>query len=115
MELALRNVQPHEEALVFSFLTRAARMPESDEPIQKALSDPALNRYWIGWGSPGDIGTVAQLQSTGMPVACAWLRLYTKEHAGASFFGEHVPELAMGVVPKYRGGMGSEQQRFGVS
>jgi ribosomal protein S18 acetylase RimI-like enzyme len=78
-------------------------MPEADEPIQKAISDPALNRYWIDWGSAGDIGIVAELQSTGMPVACAWLRLYTKEQAGASFFGEQVPELAMGVVSKYRG------------
>lgn len=38
-----------------------------------------------------------------MPLACAWLRLYSKEQAGASFFGEYVPrKSAMGVVPKYR-------------
>jgi len=78
-------------------------MPEADEPIQKALSDPALNRYWIGWGRTGDVGIVAEVQPTGMPIACAWLRLYTHEEAGASFFGESVPELAMSVVPKYRG------------
>ena len=103
MEIVLRSVQAHEEVLVFSFLTLASRMPEGSEPIQKAISDPALNRYWIDWGSPGDIGIVAELQSTGMPVACAWLRLYTKKQAGESFVGDHIPELAVGVVPKYRG------------
>lgn len=103
MEITLRSVRPDEETLIYSFLTLAARMPEEDEPIQKALSDPLLNRYWVGWGSPGDFGIVAELRSTGMPVACAWLRLSSKEQAGASFFGEHLPELAMGVVPKYRG------------
>jgi GNAT superfamily N-acetyltransferase len=113
MEITLRNVRPQEGALIFSFLTLAARMPESDEPIQKALCDPALNRYWIDWGNSGDIGIVAELQSTGMPVACAWLRLYTKEQAGASFFGKDVPELAMGVVPKYRGnGIGTTTLRY---
>jgi GNAT superfamily N-acetyltransferase len=112
MEIALRKVQAQEEALVFSFVTVAARMPEGNEPIQKALSDPALNRYWIGWGRLGDIGIVAELESTGMPVACAWLRLYTREQAGASFFGEYVPELAMGVVPEYRGhGIGTTTLR----
>ncbi len=103
MNIALRSVEPDEQVLVFSFLILAARMLEGDEPIQSALSDPALNRYWIGWGRPGDVGIVAELQPTGMPIACAWLRLYTKEEAGPSFFGEHVPELAMSVVPKYRG------------
>ena len=103
MEIALRKVQQDEEVLVFSFLTLAARMPEGDEPIQKALSDPALNKYWLRWGRPGDIGIAAEVQPERMPIACAWLRLYRKEQAGPSFLSEQVPELAMGVIPKYRG------------
>ena len=103
MEIALRNVQSDEETLVFSFLVLAARMPEGSEPIQKALSDPALNKYWRGWGRPGDTGIVAEDRSTGMAVGCAWLRLFTKEQAGESFFGDQIPELAMSVVPEFRG------------
>jgi len=71
MEIVLRNVRPKEEALIFSFLTLASRMHEGNEPIQKALSDLALNRYWIDWGRPGDTGIVGELETTGMPVACA--------------------------------------------
>jgi len=102
LEIVLRSVQPHEETLVFSFLVLAARMPEGGEPIQKALSDPSLNKYWLDWGRPGDLGIVAEDSSTGMPVACAWLRLFTKEQAGASFFGEQIPELAMSVARDHR-------------
>ncbi len=103
MEIVLRSVRPDEETLVFSFLVLAARMPEGGEPIQKALSDPSLNKYWLDWGRPGDLGIVAENSSTGMPVACAWLRLFTKEQAGGSFFSKQVPELAMSVVRDCRG------------
>jgi hypothetical protein len=71
MEVILRNVQPDEETLIFSFLVLAARMPEGGEPIQKALSDPFLRKYWVEWGRPCDIGIVAEDSSTGMAVACA--------------------------------------------
>jgi GNAT superfamily N-acetyltransferase len=103
LEIVPRSVQPLEETLVFSFLVLAARMPEGGEPIQRALSVSSLNKYWLDWGRPGDLGVVAENTSTRMPVACAWLRLFTKEQAGASFFGEQVPELAMSVVRDYRG------------
>jgi GNAT superfamily N-acetyltransferase len=111
-EIVLRSVHPDEGTLVFSFLVLAARMPEGGEPIQRALSDPSLNKYWLDWGRPGDLGIVAEDSSTGMPVACAWLRLFTKEQSGTSFFGELVPELAMSVVCDYRGkGIGTTTLR----
>ncbi len=103
MEILLRNVQQNEETLIFSFLTLAARMPEGGEPIQKALSDPFLKKYWVDWGRPGDIGIVAEDPSTGMAVACAWVRLFTKEQAGTCYLGEGIPELAIGAVPGFRG------------
>jgi ribosomal protein S18 acetylase RimI-like enzyme len=102
MEIFLRDVQPDEETLVFSFLVLAARMPEGHEPMQKALSDPFLRKYWADWGRSGDIGVVAEDPSTGIAVACAWVRLFTKEQAGTGFCGEQIPELAMGVVPSFR-------------
>ena len=38
-DITLRPAAPHESPLIFSFLTFAARMDESNEPIQKALTD----------------------------------------------------------------------------
>jgi hypothetical protein len=102
MEIVTRSVQPNEETLIFSFLTLAARMPEADEPIQKALSDPFLRKYWVEWGRPGDTGIVIEDASTGMAVACAWVRLFSREQAGTGFVGEDVPELAMGALKNIR-------------
>ena len=103
MDVRIRTVLPNESTLIFSFLTLAARMQESGEPIQKALSDHELTRYWQGWGRPGDLGIVAESDSAGYPISCAWVRLFSKEEAGADYIGEHIPELAIGTVPTARG------------
>jgi GNAT superfamily N-acetyltransferase len=99
--IALRSVEPHESALVFSFLTLAARMAESNEPIQKALVDEQLTKYWQGWGRSGDLGIVAIREVDGLPVSCAWLRQLTEGDDG--FLAEGVLELAFGTVPRLRG------------
>ena len=99
----IRTVLPNESTLIFSFLTLAARMQESGEPIQKALRDPELTRYWQDWGRSGDLGLVAESDSAGYPVSCAWVRLFSREEAGADYVGENIPELAIGTIPAARG------------
>ena len=103
MDIRIRAALPDESTLIFSFLTLAARMQESGEPIQKALSDPELTRYWQNWGREGDLGLVAESDSLGFPVSCAWVRLFSREEAGADYVGEDIPELAIGTVPTARG------------
>jgi len=99
--VTLRSVEPHESPLVFSFLTLAARMAESDEPIQKALVDQQLTKYWQAWGRPGDLGIVAIRERDGLPVSCAWVRQLPP---GDDYFLEDgVLELAFGTVPSERG------------
>ncbi len=103
MDVSIRTVLPGESTLIFSFLTLAARMQESGEPIQKALCGRELTRYWRGWGRPGDLGIVAESVSVGYPISCAWVRLFSPEEAGADFVGEDIPELAIGTIPTARG------------
>lgn len=103
MDVRIRSVLPSEATLIFSFLTLAARMQESGEPIQKALCDRELTRYWQDWGRPGDLGLVAESDSVGYPVGCAWVRLFSREEAGADYVGEDIPELAIGTIPTHRG------------
>ena len=103
MDVRIRAVLPSESTLIFSFLTLAARMQESGEPIQKALRDRELTRYWQNWGRHGDLGVVAESDSHGYPISCAWVRLFTREEAGADYVGEDIPELAIGTIPKARG------------
>ena len=103
MDVRIRTVLPNESTLIFSFLTLAARMPEYGEPIQKALCDRELTRYWQDWGRQGDLGVVAESDSVGYPISCAWVRLFTREEAGADYVGEDIPELAIGTIHTHRG------------
>ena len=103
VDVRIRTVLKGESTLIFSFLTLAARMQESSEPIQKALRDHELTRYWRHWGRPGDLGVVAESDSVGYPISCAWVRLFSQEEAGADYVGGDIPELAIGTIPTHRG------------
>ena len=109
MDVRIRTVLPSESILIFSFLTLAARMQESGEPIQKALCDSELTRYWQNWGRQGDLGVVAESDSVGYPISCAWVRLFSREEAGADFVGADIPEMAIGTISTARGlGVGTK-------
>ena len=105
-DVRLRFVEPHESALVFSFLTLAARMAESNEPIQQALVDKQLTKYWQGWGRPGDLGVVAIREFGALPVCCAWVRQLPP--GDEYYLDDGILELAIGTVASERGrGFGS--------
>ncbi len=99
-DFTLRTVEPHESTLIFTFLTIAARMAEPDEPIQKALSDSELIKYWKDWGRPGDCGIVAESE---FPISCAWVRVIPREAAAYGFVAEGIPELGIGTIAAARG------------
>ena len=101
-DITLRQVEPSESALIYSFLTISARMEESGETIQQALTDPALVKYWQDWGQPNDIGVVAESTELGYPVGCAWVRLFAGEAPGYGHVSDDIPELAFGVVKNRR-------------
>ena len=104
--ISLRLVAPDEAPLVFSFLTLAARMADSNEPIQQALIDKQLTKYWQGWGRPGDLGIVASRELDALPVCCAWVRQLPPGDDG--YLAPGVLELAFGTVASERGqGIGS--------
>lgn len=99
--IQIRPVRPDETALVFSFLVIAARMEEADEPMQKALADPGLAKYWQGWGREGDLGFVAE-SPDGLPLSCAWVRLFSAEDGGYGQVSPEIPELGVGTIPSAR-------------
>lgn len=102
MPITIRQVNPNDEALIYSFLTIAARMDESGETIQQALTDPALVHYWQHWGKPHDTGIVAESNELNYPVGCAWVRLFTGQAPGYGHVSDKIPELAFGVVKSCR-------------
>lgn len=102
-DITLRQVSPDETALIYSFLTIAARMDESNEPIQKALNDRHLLPYWQNWGQPTDLGIVAESAELNYPVGCSWVRLFVGEEPGHGHVADDIPELALGVIKNLRG------------
>lgn len=92
-DVTLRPVEPCESALIFSFLTIAARMEESAEPIQKALVDEQLTKYWQSWGRISDVGVVAIRELDSLPVCCAWLRQLPSDDTG--YFGGRYPRVGL--------------------
>jgi GNAT superfamily N-acetyltransferase len=101
--IALRPVGPDEAELIFSFLTVAARMYETNEPIQKALVDPGLAAYWRGWGRAGDSGIVAIDRASRLPVSCSWVRRYSDTDRAYGFVSSDIPELSTGTIDGFRG------------
>jgi GNAT superfamily N-acetyltransferase len=69
--------------------------------------EPILWRYVVAWGRRGDRAVIA---SDGpFPVGAAWYRLFSAQEPGLGFVDEQTPELAIAVVPSWRGkGIGAE-------
>ncbi len=95
-------VDASEEALIFSFIYVASKMPEANQPIQRVLIERSFDRYWKSWGRAGDLGFKYLDPTTQLPVGCVWLRVFSKSEAGDSFVRESIPELTIGVLEQAR-------------
>jgi ribosomal protein S18 acetylase RimI-like enzyme len=61
----------------------------------------------LDWGREGDFGYLAVGDMS--PIGAAWLRLWLGEDKGFGYVKDEIPELAIAVVPKYRGqGVGTK-------
>lgn len=97
----IRPVRPDETALIFSFLVIAARLEDFEDPKQIALTDPGLTKYWQGWGREGDLGFAAE-SDDGLPLSCAWVRLFPREAPGYGAVAPEIPELSVAAIPSAR-------------
>ncbi len=70
-------------------------------PPEQTLEMPQLAMYHRGWGRPGDLAVVAELD--GEVIGGALCRLFTNEEHGHGFYDEDTPELGVAVWGGHRG------------
>jgi ribosomal protein S18 acetylase RimI-like enzyme len=110
MNIIIRPLVLDDEPFLWHMLYYAARMQEDGATSpEEAKTNPDLNKYVEGWGQPTDMGQLALHPEKQQPVGAAWLRLLTGEKKTISYIDDYTPELAIGLLPDYRGeGIGTQ-------
>jgi ribosomal protein S18 acetylase RimI-like enzyme len=98
-----RDLTAEDESIVWTMLMYAAH----ESSLADVQKHPYLCRYVEEWGRKGDTGSVAFVDNE--PIGAVWLRLWAGSDHGFGYIDAEVPELAIAVLPEYRGnGVGSK-------
>jgi ribosomal protein S18 acetylase RimI-like enzyme len=104
MTIEIRPVTAHDEDFLWEMLYYAAHADEEEHcSIADLALDPILTSYVVGWGKAGDLGFVAVTSGSNMRLGAAWVRLPIAGQQGYSYLDDQTPELAVAVLPAYRG------------
>lgn len=102
MNYKIRALTNTDESILWTMLMYAAH----ESSIEVIRENTDLARYVKKWGRSGDLGFVAIDE---YPIGAAWLRLFTSNDRGFGYVDEGIPELAIAVIPEYRGiGIGTK-------
>jgi ribosomal protein S18 acetylase RimI-like enzyme len=103
MNYKIRPLTRQDQPIVWTMLMHAAH----ETSIESVKKQPELSRYAENWGRTGDLGFVANINET--PIGAAWLRLWSDDNRGYGYLSNIIPELAIAVLPDYRGqGVGTQ-------
>jgi ribosomal protein S18 acetylase RimI-like enzyme len=97
MDYTIRTLTVKDELIMWEMLRYASHEPTL-ESVQK---QPCLTRYVLNWGRDGDMGCIAEKDTVAF--GAAWLRLWLEEEKGFGYVSDIIPELAIAVLPDYRG------------
>jgi GNAT superfamily N-acetyltransferase len=67
------------------------------------LNEPDISKYTDGWGRAGDIAFIAEDQRNNKAIGAVWLRTFDSANKAYGYVGDNIPELAIAVLPEYRG------------
>ncbi|HZU85566.1 MAG TPA: GNAT family N-acetyltransferase [Polyangiaceae bacterium] len=98
-DLWLRPARAADQAFLLTMLFYAAHADLEPGVIPAhLLANPALARYVVDFGRPGDLGVVAIRGE--VPVGAAWVRLLAGGERGYGWVDDDTPELAVAVHPE---------------
>ena len=105
--MVVRNIALQDLPFVWKMLYQALYVPHGEPPWpEDIVSEPVIAKYLDGWGRPGDLGLIGELDQKA--VGAVWLRTFDLAHAGYGYVDDDTPELSIAVVPECRGhGLGS--------
>jgi ribosomal protein S18 acetylase RimI-like enzyme len=110
----IREATEADAPVLWQMLYYAAHVDEEpgagpNASIDAVMDNPALAKYVRGWGRAGDLGYLALEASSGRPIGAVWMRLFAGADKAYSPVDDGTPELAIGVMPEFRGqGVGSK-------
>ena len=110
-----RSATIDDEPFLWTALLHAIYVPlGAPLPSADVVRESAMAKYVEGWSST-DLGFIAEA-SDGACVGAAWLRVLNGDRAGFGYVADDVPELAIAVLPGWRGrGIGGAMLRELIS
>jgi ribosomal protein S18 acetylase RimI-like enzyme len=97
MDFIIRPLTIKDQLTLWEMLKYASH----ESLIASVQQQPYLARYALNWGRVGDVGYVAYREMNS--IGAAWLRLWLEEDKGFGYVKDEIPELAIAVLPDYRG------------
>jgi len=106
-DVEVRELTALDSRLLEQFTNLAIWTPQVLPSPGEAGSNPALRQYWQHFGAVDDHGFLA-LSDEGA-IGAAWTRIIRGDLPGYGRINDRTPELAMAVVPTWRGrGVGTQ-------
>jgi ribosomal protein S18 acetylase RimI-like enzyme len=100
----MRFATNEDESFLFEMLYQSLYIEKGQPPfLREVLNEPKIARYVKNWGRESDLGFIAESFESKEPVGAIWCRLADGDDRGFGYLDDETPELAMAVLPEYRG------------
>ncbi|MDR0957992.1 MAG: GNAT family N-acetyltransferase [Clostridiales bacterium] len=99
----VREIKPEQYAELETFLYHAIHIPQGEKPVPwDTIYIPSVFVYIEDFGRKDDVCYVAEID--GKIIGAAWARILAQpEKKGYGNIDEHTHELAVSILPEYRG------------